>query len=1004
MDTAHIVIQTLGGLQLRQHGQPLGTLASRKAEALLVYLAMTGRAQPRDHLATLLWDELPSARARGNLSVLLSSLRPPLGAALISDRHQVALAAGAVWCDAVVFLAQAQPVLAQADTSHPLSTVDLAAARQALHLYQGEFLHGFALRDGADFETWVQREQTRLHDLAVQLHQRCASTLLSLNQAVAGLPHARALLELDPFHEAGHDLLVRLLAATGQRAAALAHYEHYCDLLATEFGATPSPQLLATYASMHAPTPSLPRPDQAQVSEPRLRGAPPPLTSFIGRQAELARLRQWLSAPQRRLVSIVGPGGTGKTRLAWEAATQLLPQFRDGAVFVALAALEQPALLATTIADAAGLRLSGPEPVADQLASALQYQELLLVLDNYEHLVAAATDGTDDPVSYLATLLATAPDLRIIVTSRERLGLAAEHLLDLDGLAYPPASPALDPAALGQFSSVALLLERASAIQPTLSLEASAPAIQQICALVAGLPLGLELAAGLVRVYSLSQIADVITRDADSLATRQRDVPLRHRSLRHVFAHSWHLLGPEERSLLRRIAVFRGGFTAEAATRLGGEAKLGSLIQLLGNLIDKSLVRRDDSGRYHLHELVRQYAAEQLAATPTEAMAVQQHHLAYYAAWAETLTPALNQTGRAAALREVTAERDNLRAAWRYATDQRDGPALARLIIALAAYDDAQGHFQLSYDALASATAGLALQAEGLAALLNWQALFAERLGQYDQSVSLAERALAHAEAKANTSEASRALIFMGRAREFQGQLTEAISLTERALALARANHDLYIEALALHTLGSHYEGQGAYPQAHHYIAQSLVLRRKLGDLRGLAFGLNNMGVVLEMQADYPAAIAHYLESQTLFRELGDCWAVTLPLGNLGDVARSTGDLVAAERYYQQALSLAHNLGILPQILVQLVKMAQLWARMGRSAAAARLLAPTLAHPANPASFREAASRLLAELAIQLPAATLAQLLEEGRTVGVAGAISEALRSTAGCGIVADLL
>ena len=397
-------------------------------------------------------------------------------------------------------------------------------------------------------------------------------------------------------------------------------------------------------------------------------------TSFVGRQQELTDLTALLADPACRVLTLIGPGGSGKTRLAIEAARRVT--FSDGVYFVALQPLRASENIVTAIVDVLPLHASGGEDPAQLLFHFLQDKHLLLILDNFEHLL----DGVD----IVTRLHGAAEHVKMLITSRERLNLRAEQVWPVSGLDIPN-SRQTDPISR---SAAQLFVERARRIQPDFAWEDQPDAIVRICQLVKGLPLALELAATWVRVMPCTAIAAEIQSNMDLLATTQRDMPERHRSMRAVFGHSWYLLTPEEQIAFSKLSVFRGGFTAE-----GAEQVAGASLQSLASLIDKSLVQVGESGRYDLHELVRQYAGEQLAAAgATEATTAD--HSAYFVGFMHARQTELVTLRAPRILNELALEFENIRAAWLALIEQRQEALLNQAMVTLCVFCDYQGRYQ----------------------------------------------------------------------------------------------------------------------------------------------------------------------------------------------------------------------------------------------------------------------------------------------------------------------
>jgi predicted ATPase len=380
---------------------------------------------------------------------------------------------------------------------------------------------------------------------------------------------------------------------------------------------------------------------------------PAPLNALIGREAELAELGTFLADPGCRLVTLVGPGGIGKTRVALQAATDNRAMFHDGAAFVSLAAVEQATVVAPAILLVLGVPLHGQRDPFDQLRDVLRRSELLLVLDNLEQLLPSGTGNVLHITEIVVELLRHAPGLKLLVTSRERLGVPGEWLVDLGGLRYPTASPGED---IRQSSAVQLFVERARQVRRSWTLtNGDAEAVARICRLVEGMPLAIELAAAGVRTRSVAAVADALETGIAALAAPTRGVPERHRNMAATFEHSWWLLSEVERDVFARLSVFRGGFDEEAAASVAGATP-----EVLAALLDKSLVRWDGVARYDMHELLRQYAAEKLAEMG-ESERISDQHLTYYSRVAEEAGPGLYGPQQIAWRERLDAEIDNLR-------------------------------------------------------------------------------------------------------------------------------------------------------------------------------------------------------------------------------------------------------------------------------------------------------------------------------------------------------
>jgi predicted ATPase/DNA-binding SARP family transcriptional activator len=718
-------VRVLGRAELAVSGRPLVELASAKAAALLFYLAVTGTGHSRSALAGLLWSDLPEPTARANLRLVLTKLRRVLPDHLEVTRQAVALAGDQpVWVDAV----EVGRMVASAGDGGEL----LAAVR----LCRGDFLEGFGVPGAPLFDEWLAGRRAAVRADMLALMDRAVELARDREDSATGIETARRMLELEPFYEEAHRALMWFLAKGGQRGAALAQYETCRYLLREELGIEPSAATAALrdeiagagrFTELGAQAPAAGRRDQATAAGLAMPDLPRPLTALVGRERELARLRELLDDPACRLVTLVGPGGIGKTRLAVEVASSRQGRHRDGAVFVSFVgtsptrADEAADLVVADLARVLGVSLAVPRDPLELLADHLAGRELLLVLDNLEQLRDAA--------GVVAELLHRAPGVQMLVTSRRQLGLGVEWLVEVPGLPYPP--PGADAEAAG-YEAVQLFEERARLLRPGLEAAAGAEGAGRVCRLVAGVPLAIELAARWVRSASPAAIADRLAGGFDLLETTSPDVERRHRSLRSVIDWSWQLLTDDERRALRRLSVLRGGFDLEAAAAV---AHAG--LPLLAGLVDQSLVAVGEDDRYHMHELLRQYAAERLATDPAEESATRRRHAEHYAALLPAATEALAGGGPS-----PDAEVENLRAATDWLVRDADAVTLDAHLLRVWALYRRTGWFRE-----AQAVLGAALERQEITPLqrARWHRMLGEahqQLGEADTARHHLERAL----------------------------------------------------------------------------------------------------------------------------------------------------------------------------------------------------------------------------------------------------------------------
>jgi len=886
-------LSLLGKLQIQLDGAPLSGFVSTKAQALLCYLAVTARPHERLSLASLLWGERPESEARTNLRTVLANLRKLLGPYLLIERETIRFNLDSpYWLDVELF----QTVLNPIDRAETGELV-LPPLRQAIDLYRGEFLEGFSVREAPAFEEWLLAQRERLHQLAGQSLLRLARAYSQRNELAMALELTSRLLALEPWREEAHRQMMLLLAQSGERSAALAQYEQCRQRLWAELGVEPGVETQALYERLK------------QVGATRPHNLPPQPTPFVGREKELAQIKHYLSQPEQRLVSLVGLGGVGKSRLGLQAARQSLELFQDGVYFVPLVAVNSVEGLLSGIASSLNFGLSGPLEPKQQLFNHLHNKKLLLVLDNFEQLL-----GDESGVRLLAELLQAAAGVKLLVTTRERLKLAEEWVLEVTGLTYPRKRDAevvregtKTQELLNRYSAVAFFVQQAQRVQAEFELGPNVKAILTLCRLLEGMPLGLELAATWLPVLSCQELVAEIERDLSFLEVDRRNVVDRHRSMRAVFESSWQLLAVGEQQVLKRLAVFRGGFEREAAAQVAG----ASLSLLLG-LLSKSLVRRNATGRYDMHELVRQFAAEKLA-QEDEAVAVQRRqHGHYYLMLVEQAEPELRGSNQVAWIQRLEVELDNLRAALAWTIEQGEAELGLRLAAGLGWFWRIHGQLTEGRDWLTKILALPHAQTKSVyrAKALNMAALLAYYQVDYTNAQALYEESAAISEAGAADAVLAQSLHGLGNVLWYQNRQAEAISLLEQSLALyCKLNNQAGVAA-SLSRLGAMASYRGDYESARHLSEQSLVIYKNLGDRWGTVYALWNLAeATIYGQHDYEAARLLFEQCLAIARELRDKIALTAALVGLADLALVRQDYPQVEAYAGEGLTLSQEIG-----------------------------------------------------------------------------------------------
>ena len=651
---------------------------------------------------------------------------------------------------------------------------------------------------------------------------------------------------------------------------------------------------------------------QTRARQPHRTALPAAPNALIGREEQHAAIVAALLDPACHLVTLVGPGGAGKTRLALEVASSLAGQFADGVFWVALAPVAAADSVAVAIATALQHPLHGAAPPAAQVLDLLRDRDMLLVLDNMEHVLAAA--------DLVATLLEHAPKVRWLVTSRERLRLAGEWVIDVPGLALPDAQGVEDGA---HAAAVRLFEVRARQVMHQFAVtEANQRDVTRICRLVEGMPLGIELAAAWIGTLTVAEIADEIGRNLDFLHLADRNAPARHRSLRAVFDHSWNLLTAEERQVLARLAVFRGGCDRAAA-----EEVAGATLPLLAALLDKSLIRRelDSTGpRYGLHELLRQYALAQLEADPDEAARTRDRHCAYYARQLGERTGAFLNGAAPVANSEVAPDLDNLRLAWARAVQQRDHRLLAQMAHSMQVICEVRGLFEegvaLFRDAASALKAELAAVSTTAPASdpeLVWTlghivSLYgnrAARCGHFGEARNLLHEAYALLEQRSDLLLHSGTLAWLGYMAYVLGAYEEARGWLTRNIQLSRAHGDTFFLARSESILALVAQAQGAHKEALALAQAGVDDWRANGHPCSLAMGLWVASDVLLTQGAAAHAEEAAREGLHLGAWLQDPWSTGAALLQLGTLALGRGEPVEARTMVEESLSIFTQLG-----------------------------------------------------------------------------------------------
>lgn len=1003
---------TMLRLQVQLLGVPCAKVAAKtipftsdKRYQLLAYLAYQGDWVGREELTYLFWPDVQDRTARHRLRQLLKRVRKlDWLHHLESDQQRLR------WRVAT-------------DVSAFRRSIKEGRLDEALAHYHGPFLQDLHAAGALEFEHWLEHERERLHN-------RWREALLARAQALAAQEDdAQAaqlygrLLEADPFDEDALQAYMKALVRVGQQNQALRRYQAFAAHLAETLGIVPSTttdqlaQAIRDTASRAPPAAQAVGVETLPARVPR----PMPPTPFVGRDLELADVAHLLAKSDCRLLTLMGLGGVGKSRLALQAAEELDERYPDGRYFVSLEAIISPETVPNEIAKALGLNLQGQEEPLRQVIRHLGEKHVLLVLDNFEHL----TEGA----GLVSTLRRNCPKLDILVTSRERLNLEEEWLLPVEGLVFPQEDAAPLEDALS-YDAVQLFVQRAARVQPHFSLDQpDVPHLLKLCRLVGGFPLGLELAAVWVRMMLLADLAQELERSLDVLSSTSRNRAERHQSLRATFEHSWKLLSPKEQEVLRKLSVFRGGFRKEVAAVVAG-----ANLAVLAALVDKSLLRSLPNGRYDRHPLLYQYTQEKLAEHPDEQARARDAHGRYFVRFLQQQDEAVRRGEQRRALLSINEEWENIRPAYRWSVTKASPKDLVRCIELMEVCFELRGQHEQAIEFLSYAEVAFQVDNDEKRAvsgrILLERAWYDYRLGNYQQAAQASERGIAILRPLRRNLWLARGHNVLGLVAAETGDYSRAKSHYQEALALAdqgehlsaylfgnlaNLEHDVgnhaqaeqhYQKALELNrqqgrytgvvrnlnNLGDLYTTVGKFGDAEALFAEALQLAQAIDFEHIIAYLLANLAVVAFELANYDEAKAYGEKALAMTRKSGEQRLQAGVLADLGQILTALSDHHSAYDYCQEALRLAWSIQAPPLVLHALMIHAKLMASRGEIDRAALLLQIVARHSATMKRDVDASAGLLKVLQDQLAPEMLAAALERSKSMSLEAVVAEALR------------
>ncbi|MCI0394921.1 MAG: tetratricopeptide repeat protein [Chloroflexi bacterium] len=936
-----LIFSLLGQLQIEHRRLGAITLANRKAIGLLAYLLIeSDHAHSREFLLGLLWPNLPTAAAQNNLRVTWSHLQKALGTSdsdeqphLIGNRltlHFNPLSDHELDVARFHTLIEACRLHPHPDQNDCLECA--ARLTEALDLVRGEFLDEFSLPNCLQFDEWLLMQRQRFQVQVTAALEQLAAFHERAGRLAEAERATRRLLEYDPLSESAYRQLMRVLARADQRSAALDAYETCRRVLATELGLAPAVETVTLAEQIRAVAPF-----EAHATRAAL---PPVLTRFLGRQQESARLVDLLSRRTVRLVTLTGPGGVGKTRLALEVANRMAGVFAHDICLVELAGVADGSAVDDAVAAALRLPTNTGRSSTAAIVDYLRDKTMLLALDNCEHLVKACA-------RLVQTLGREAAGLTVLATSRVPLHLAEEHVVRLEPFATPAINDAerLTVAESLNFDSVQLFTNRAAQSLLHFRLtDANVLAVARICQQLDGIPLAIEIAAAQVRTLPIEAIAERLGQRFTWLNRRAGETMPRQRTLHTLIDWSYGLLSHQERPVLRRLAVFAGGWTLEAAEAVSTPGE--PCAEVLAELVDHSLVvfgADAERRRYSMHETIRQFAQEQLRGSDQEADALERH-ARYYAQLVSRA--AENRAGRTLPerLRTVQDDHDNLRRAfeWLLAHDREQALAMVAQLGTELKFWELGGFFQEGRRWLQRALEGT----QGSVSIQRAQALLAaadlsSAISDFDYGLQCARQAQQLFQQLGDgRQEIDARLMYCDLAR-YAGELAHLKTQIEEALQMAE--HMSYTAGIAkgkqLLAINIVYTTGGEFEAAIQYEIQSVALWRELDSPFELATALNLLGADLLELHEYAAARQAFLECRDLYRSLGYQRGVALAMHNLGETAHGMGEYASARELLCESLRMRRHLRLPRGYPYSFELLAQVNESEGRYEQAVQLLA-----------------------------------------------------------------
>jgi len=857
-------IFALGGLSfLDKQGELIG-MSSRKAEAILIYALLSEKISiEREELATLLWEEMDEQKALTNLRVTLAKIKQDMGDVLIISRRRISINPDwKIFFDYLVVKEILRENIDERSTQDEISLKNARNIKEALAYYKGDLLQGFYVRKAIEFEDWLTYQRENLKTQVINAVHLAVQSFYQNGDFISGVEAANQLIRLDPYNDAAYQWLIKLFGADGKRDAAIDAFNAYVQMLQEGLGLDADEDVINLIGSIKSGsfTPDI-RPEKinAKYQRPVPNNIPLQITKFFGREKELTQLIGSLKNSRIRLVTLLGQGGVGKTRLAVQTAKRLQNDFPDGVWFIPLAGVVSPKLVLPEIYQTLQIAYPEKSESIQQLVSYLNGNKVLIVLDNFEQLLDAS--------AIISDVIRQTENSKFIITSREMTGLPEETRINLEGLSLETIAIPKEgkKGSDNRSAASAMFHDWAKRIDADYDDTAENQAVvDEICKIVAGMPLGIELAVTGLKHNSLMELRDKLQEDVFSLKSDHPEIPERQRSLTAVFNTFWSQMSENEQNLLCRLSVFRRVVTRKAAAQVAGVSSF-----FLSNLVSRGLLQRAMPEGYQAHSMHRRYVYNKLKENPKEFKEIHEKHHDYYFAYLSQLERSLRDNPEKDYLDTVEFELNNIRTALHFVIQGKDEQTALEFCEMLMPFWKIRGYYQEGY---------------------HW----------YSETFQL--------KTNANLVMKSAALCAAAKLATKLGDFDIAQDFSKESLKYSKKMGDQHGEARALNSLGAALAASGKIDQAGSYFSESLVIYRNLRVQQAIAGTLVNLAAMQTQEGELETAQRFLEEALTTFRTVGDTIGIIHVLHGYARIDLLKGNFEQAYAFMTEALQLAWKL------------------------------------------------------------------------------------------------